>query len=314
MRTAYLVFNPHAGRFPSHMLTERAAEVLAHFEWQVRLEQSSGGLEVTRLAQQAAAEGADAFFIAGGDGSVNLAVAGLLGSDTALGVLPAGTTNVWAKELGLPGLTYTRWKALEESAQSLAQGEIRWIDVGLCGSRPFLLWAGVGLDGFIVHRLEPRSRWEKHFSVVSYGTRAVRHAGFWSGMDLEAVADDKHISGHYLMAVVSNIHLYAGGMAEISPYARLDDGVMDLWLFAGDTVWETIQHAWDLFSGQHLQSDRARCLPFQRLKLCSDRPMYIQLDGEPMDGEKEISIEVRSQALKILAPEHAPRALFSEED
>jgi diacylglycerol kinase family enzyme len=115
------------------------------------------------------------------------------------------------------------------------------------------------------------------------------------------------------MAVVSNIHLYAGGMAEISPYARLDDGVMDLWLFAGETVWETIQQAWDLFSGQHLQSDRARCLTFQRLQLRSDRQMYIQLDGEPLDGSKEINIEVRSKKLKILVPENAPRALFAEE-
>jgi diacylglycerol kinase family enzyme len=103
-------------------------------------------------------------------------------------------------------------------------------------------------------------------------------------------------------------------MAEISPYARLDDGVMDLWLFAGETVRETIQHAWNLFSGQHLQSDRARCLPFQRLQLCSDKPMYIQLDGEPVDGGEEVNIEVHSKALKILVPENAPRALFAEED
>jgi len=312
MRTAYLVFNPHAGRFPSRMLTERAAEVLSNYGWNIRLEQTGGGLEVTRWAQQAANEGANAFFIAGGDGSVNLAMAGLLGSETALGVLPAGTTNVWAKELGLPGLTYTRLKALEESAHCLAGGVVRQVDVGVCNQTPFLLWSGVGLDGFIVNRLEPRSRWEKHFSVVSYSTRAARHAGFWSGMNLEAIADHNHISGHYLMALVSNIHLYAGGMAEISPYACLDDGIMDLWLFAGETVRETIQHAWNLFSGRHLQSDQARCLPFKHLQLHSDQSMYIQLDGEPMMGGKNVDIEVRSKALKILIPENAPRALFLE--
>jgi diacylglycerol kinase family enzyme len=133
-------------------------------------------------------------------------------------------------------------------------------------------------------------------------------------MNLEAIADNERISGHYLMAVVSNIHLYAGGMAEISPHACLDDGLMDLWLFAGETVRETILHAWDLFSGQHLRSTRARCLPFRRLQLYSDRPMYIQLDGEPMDGSQEVNIEVHSKALKILVPETAPQSLFSEED
>jgi len=314
MRSAYLVFNPHAGRFPSRMLTERAAEVLTQQNWQIRLEQTSGGLEITQLARQAASEQTDAFFVAGGDGSVNLATAGLVGTQTALGVLPAGTSNVWAQELGLPGLTYARWLALEESAQRLANGETRWVDVGFCNQRPFLLWAGVGLDGFIVHHLEPRSRWEKHFAVVSYAARAVRHAGFWSGMDLQAVADDQQISGRYLMAVVSNIHLYAGGLAEISPQARLDDGGMDLWLFAGETVLETVQHAWDLFSGHHLHSDRARCVQFNQLRLTSDQSMYIQLDGEPADGGAQVDIHVRSKALKILVPERAPRVLFSEEN
>jgi len=312
MRKAYLVFNPHAGRFPSRLLTERAAEMLTSHHWDIRLEQTSGGSEVTKLAHQAVDENMDAFFVAGGDGSVNLAVAGLMGSETALGVLPAGTTNVWAKEIGLPGLTYTRWKALEESAHHLAKGSFHQVDIGMCNQKPFLLWSGIGLDGFIVHRLEPRSRWEKHFSVVSYSTRAVRHASFWSGMNLQAIADDEQISGRYLMAVVSNIHLYAGGMAEISPHACLNDGVMDLWLFAGETVWETVQHTWNLFSGRHLQSDQACCIPFRKLQLCSDQPMYVQLDGEPVDGDRVVDIEVLPQALKILAPEKAPRALFME--
>jgi diacylglycerol kinase (ATP) len=313
MRTAYLVFNPHAGRFPSRILTERAAEVLTDHNWAVRLEQTTGGLEITRLARQAVDEKVDAFFVAGGDGSVNLSVAGLVGSETALGVLPAGTSNVWAQELGLPGLTWTRLMALEESARRLANGTVRQVDVGFCNQSPFLLWSGVGLDGFIVHRLEPRSRWEKHFSVVSYATRAVRHAGFWSGMNLQAVADDVQVSGHYLLAVVSNIHLYAGGLAEISPEAYLDDGLMDLWLFAGETVFETLQHAWNLFSGQHLQSDQTRCISFRNLKLFSDQPMEIQLDGEPMQGEREVEIRVHPKALMILTPANEPRRLFSEE-
>ncbi|HBY06855.1 MAG TPA: hypothetical protein DEH22_03385 [Chloroflexi bacterium] len=314
MRTAYLVFNPHAGRFPSRILTERAAAVLSQHGWQIRLEQTTGGLEITRLARQAVTEQAAALFVAGGDGSVNLAVAGLLGSNTALGVLPAGTSNVWAQELGLPGLSYTRLMALEESAAQLANAPIQQVDVGFCDERPFLMWAGVGLDGFIVHRLEPRSRWEKHFAVVSYAARAVRQVGFWSGMDLQAIADQQQVSGRYLMAVVSNIHLYAGGMAEISPQACLDDGVMDLWLFAGETVLETVQQAWDLFSGQHLQSDRARCIPFKNLQLISDQPMYIQLDGEPAQGTTQVNIEVHPKVLKILVPENAPRVLFAEEN
>ena len=112
MKTALLVFNPTAGRFPSRMLTERAADVLRSYDWEIDLYQTTGGPHITALAQQAAEQGKDAFFIAGGDGSINFAVQGLMESQTALGVLPAGTANVWARELGLPGLTWTRLMAL----------------------------------------------------------------------------------------------------------------------------------------------------------------------------------------------------------
>jgi diacylglycerol kinase family enzyme len=141
----------------------------------------------------------------------------------------------------------------------------------------------------------------------------VRHAGFWSGLNLQAIADDVQVSGHYLLAVISNIHLYAGGLAEISPQARLDDGLMDLWLFAGETVFETVQHAWNIFAGRHLQSNQARCIPFQNLRLFSDQSMEIQLDGEPLMGDREVKIQVQPKSLKVMVPADVSRALFSEE-
>lgn len=314
MKTAYLIFNPYAGRFPSRILTERAAAVLSDQNWDIQLKQTNGGPEITEIAIDAVKNNQDAVFVAGGDGSVNLAISGLYGSDTALGVLPAGTTNVWAQELGLHGLGYTRWMALEDSARKLGKGKSKKVDIGFCNGHPFLMWCGVGLDGFIVRRIEPRSNWEKHFSIVSYGARAVRYASLWSGVDLRAVVDGKHISGRYLLAVISNIHLYAGGMAKISPTARLDDGLMDLWLFEGKSVLNTIQHAWNLFSGRHLYSDQANCIPFRALRLISSQTLDIQIDGEPMAGTKEAIVEIQPKALKILVPSQAPEMMFTEEE
>jgi len=310
MPKAYLVYNPAAGRFPSRMLTERAADVLRNQGWEMYLAQTHGGPHITELAQQAAHQSMDAFFIAGGDGSINYAVKGLVNSQTPLGVLPAGTANVWSQELGLPGLAWTRIMALEESAKQLANAPIKEIDVGYCNNNPFLLWAGVGLDAFIVHRIEPRQRWEKHFAMAHYVSIAMQQASFWGGINLEVFVDGEKIKGHYILGVVSNIHLYAGGLAEISPYACFDDGKMDLWLFAGETLMETLQHAWNLFSGRHLTSDQVQCITFKRLVLSSDSEMHIQVDGEPLPVENDIHIDVRPRALRVLVPEDAPRALF----
>jgi YegS/Rv2252/BmrU family lipid kinase len=312
MPKAYLVYNPAAGRFPSRMLIERAAAVLRRQGWEMLLEQTQGGPHITDLALRAADHSMDAFFIAGGDGSINYAVAGLVNSETPLAVLPSGTANVWCQELGLPGLTWTRLMALEESARQLANVTVREVDVGFCNHSPFLLWSSVGLDAFIVHRIEPRSRWEKHFSVAYYATIAMQQASDWGGINLKVYADDKEVNGRYILGVMSNIHLYAGGLAEISPSARLDDGVMDLWLFAGETLLETLHHAWNLWSGRHTRSEQVQCIPFRSLYLTSDSAMYLQADGEPLENAEEVHVEVRRKALRVLVPENAPRSLFSE--
>ena len=310
-----IAYNPAAGRYPSRLLVERAGRVFLSHGWSIKLRQTRDGEHITQLARQAVKEGMDSFIIAGGDGSVNRAVAGLVGSQTALGVLPAGTSNVWAQELGLPGLSLTRWMALEESARRLATARRRVVDVGLCNDQPFLLWAGVGLDGFIVHRIEPRRRWEKHFAVAQYAASVVWHASFWHGMNLQVEVDAKPISsGHFLLAVVSNIRLYAGGIAKLSPEARLDDGLMDLWLFDGETLGDTIQLAWELWSGSHVQSERVRRLEFRRLRLQSDSRMFVQTDGEPAVGDGSASITVRPRALHVLVPEAIPHDLFVREN
>ena len=310
MPRAYLSYNPVAGRFPSLMLVERAAEHLRAQGWKIHIEQTLDGEHITQLARQAAREGVDAFFVVGGDGSLNQAIGGLIGSQTALGVLPAGTANVWAQELGLTSLNWTRRMALEESAQRLSRAQPRLVDIGLCNKHPFLLWAGVGLDAFIVHRIEPRSRWEKHFAVAQYTASAIWNAGFWRGMNLRVDVDNRTIRGHFLLGVVNNIHLYAGGLAQLSPDVRLDDGLMDLWLFKGETLGDTVQIAWELLSGNHLQSDQVERIPFQSLRLDSDSPMYMQVDGEPLETKNGVEIEVRPQALWVLVPEQTPQPLF----
>jgi diacylglycerol kinase (ATP) len=314
MQRGNLIYNPSAGRFPSGMLAERAANVLRDYGWEINLYQTENGNHVTSLAKQAAEQGRDGLFVVGGDGSVNLAVRGLMGSPTALGVLPGGTANVFAQELGLPGLTWTRLMALEESAHRLGQGIVREVDLGSSGGKPFLCWSGIGLDAFVIHRIEPRQRWEKHFAVAAYAASSVWHAQYWRGINLKVRADGMMVEGHYLVAIMSNISLYAGGLARLSPDALLDDGVIDLWLLEGDTLGDAIQRAWDVIAGRHLESHAVQRIPFQHLELESDMPLYIQVDAEPVEYDRRsIEVSVLPKALRVLVPEQPPRRLFLDD-
>ncbi len=314
MPRAYMVYNPAAGRYPSWLLTERAANLLRSSGWEIRLTQTQNSMHIVQLARQAAKEEMDAFFVVGGDGSINQAIQGLVGTETALAVLPAGTANVWAQELGLPGLTWTCWMALEESALRLSKGVFRKVDLGVCNGRPFLLWAGVGLDAFIVHHIEPRTRWEKHFAVVQYVASAIRSATLWHGIQLEAKTNGQVVSGHFLLAVVNNIHLYAGGFTQLSPDARLDDGLMDLWLFRGENLSDTVQRVWDLLSGRREKSDQVERISFQSLSMTSISDMYVQVDGEPVEIWGDISIHVQPRALRVLVPEDTPHTIFGSQE
>lgn len=310
MPNALLIYNPVAGRYPSRILTERAAGVLQNYGWGVDIKTSRDGHQISLLARQAAQEEIDALIIVGGDGSINSALPGLVGTDTALGVLPAGTANVWAQELGLPGLSWKRWNALEESAHRLARGSTQYVDVGFCNGKPFLLWAGIGLDAILVHRIEPRKQWEKNFTLVRYATSAVWSVSQWHGVDLRVVTDDQELRGQFMLAEVSNIRLYAGGYATLSPNAVLDDGLMELWLFEGTTLEEVLQQAWSLWSGRHVNSNKVSCLTFRKISLESEGNLYIQMDGEPEVGGKRVTIEVLPRALNVMVPDQAPKSLF----
>jgi diacylglycerol kinase (ATP) len=314
MKCAYLIYNPAAGHFHSTDVVERAARILRNRDWQIKIIKSNSSDHLSQMARQAAEEQMDAFFVVGGDGSINCSLAGLIGTKTSLGILPAGTSNVWGKELGLQGFSWTSVRALEESARRMAQARVCDVDVGRCNDIYFLLWAGIGLDGFIVNHVEPRTRWKKYFPVFQYAVSALRSAILWGGIDLSVIVggEASQLSGRYLLVVVSNIHLYAGGFTHISPQAVVDDGKMDMWLFEGKNFGDTIKLGMQLLLGRHLQSRGAHRIPVQHVTIKSDSAIYAHLDGEPLVERGSITIEVIPRALRVLIPADACGSLVSE--
>jgi diacylglycerol kinase family enzyme len=105
----------------------------------------------TRLAQGAAADGLDAVVVLGGDGTLNEAANGLAGSDTALGVLPGGSTNVFARTIGMANDPI---EATSQLLSALAAGSIERVGLGQANARYFLFHAGIGFDAAVVARVE----------------------------------------------------------------------------------------------------------------------------------------------------------------
>ena len=303
MRKALLLYNPAAGRFPIKTFVPSVVSPLQAAGWRVELAETLSGAHATSVARQAAAEKFDAVFAVGGDGTVGQVANGLVNTSTALGVLPAGTMNVWATELGL---RLFEWPfgtdALAENARILADAPVHSVDVGLCNDHAFLLWSGIGLDAMTIQQLEPRQRAEKYVSVPQYVAATMWTAAVWHGMDLRVWADEQRVDGHFLLAVATNIRRYVGGLAVLSPGAFLDDGLMDLWLISGSTLADAIRAFFEVLAGSHVTSDQAVCLPFRTARVESDTPFSVQMDGDPMLGGKHVQISVQKQALRVLMP------------
>jgi YegS/Rv2252/BmrU family lipid kinase len=305
MADTLLLYNPAAGKYTVQPFIGTVIRTLNASGWRVEVAETLNGRHATQLARQAAEEDYRAVFAIGGDGTIGQVAGGLLGSKTALGVLPAGTANVWATELGLRTFTWTRWWRLRENARLLADAPICVIDVGLCNKQPFLMWAGIGLDAITVHKLEPRKRFEKYIAVPHYAATAIWSASLWHGMNLRVWADEKKIEGHYLLAVATNIRHYVGGLATISPDAFLDDGLMDLWLLSGKNLADAFRHFFDMVAGKHINSENARHIPFRKVRITSETPFSLQMDGEPMLGSQDVDIEVVPKALRLILPPEA---------
>lgn len=309
MKDVLLIYNPAAGRIPVKPFIQGIVRTLSSNDCRVQVAETLNGRHTTQLAHQAGLEKFYAAFAIGGDGTVGQVANGLVGSQTALGVLPAGTANVWARELGLATFTLLRWTSLRENSRLLAESPVVDIDVGLCNQQPFLMWTGIGLDAMTVHKLEPRKRFYKYLSVPHYMAATIYNASFWHGMNLNVWADDQKVEGHYLLAVASNIRHYMGGLSEISPKAFIDDGKMELWLFSGSNLADAFRHFFELASGRHLTSEYARCIIYHKLRIESETAFSIQMDGEPMLAGNQVNISILPRGLKVLLPRQAHRYL-----
>jgi diacylglycerol kinase (ATP) len=305
MRKGLLLYNPAAGRYPVRRFVRGIIHPLKAAGWSMEIAETLSGTHATQTAHQAAIEKYDAVFAIGGDGTVGQVASGLVNTETALGVLPAGTTNVWAVEQGQKPFSWFNWSSLRENAALLANVDPQQVDVGTCNDRPFLLWAGSGLDAQAISRTEPRHRFFKHISVPHFFATTVWEATFWHGLDFRVYTDGELVEGHYLVAVATNIRHYAGGLSVLSPEALLDDGEMDMWLLSGNNVADALRQFGDLVAGRHLTYDQARRLPFHSARVESDAAFAIQVDGDPVLGGKIAEIKILQRALKVLMPTDA---------
>jgi len=303
-----LIRNPVAGQRDVEDDLRRVTRYLQDCGWQVSLRQTEGHRHATTLAREAVEDGYDLVVAVGGDGTVGEVATGLAGSPVAMGVLPVGTGNLWARMLGLPVWSPTYRTALQDAARVLVEGDRRQVDVGRVGERCFVMWCGIGFDAQIVHDVEPHREVRRSLGNLTYVVMAVAEALAMRGTRATVVVDGRAMRFRVMLVVIANAQLY-GPSLRLAPHAKLDDGLLDVFVFRGTNLLDVIRHVALLASGRHAASPTVEALRGRQIYIVADRPLPIHLDGDPGTATP-ISVQVMEKSLTVIVPSWAPATLF----
>jgi YegS/Rv2252/BmrU family lipid kinase len=280
---------------------------------EVRPTEAAG--HATALAREAAAAGREMVLAAGGDGTLGEVTNGLAGSQTIMAPLPTGTANSFAKELLMPRPGLLQKHRLLDAVDALAAGKVQGMDLGYTpgvggeDGRYWLLWAGVGADGYLVEQLEPRPKWSKLAGPLGYMVQGLFVLPQVPSFQATVTVDEQQFAGEYLLILVSNARRYVGGMVELSPDARLDDGLFEVWLFKAGGTARMAQYVVQAKWGGLAENEQVVRLHGRSITIHTEPPMPCQTDGEK-SGRTPLPVVVKPRALRVLVPSTAPADLF----
>jgi diacylglycerol kinase (ATP) len=292
-----LFLNPIAGRGRAGRRLSRILELMEAMDIRPLVHQSASVGDLESRVREAVRDGATQLIVAGGDGSIHEAVNGIMaaGGGAALGVVPVGTGNDFAKAAGIP----LDWEAATTLlARRIADGaQPRRIDLGRVNQRWFANGAGIGLDAKVTHIARSYS-WP--IGQLVY-LAAIFHA-IADGVatpDLVIEADELQWDGPLTLANISN-GPWIGGMFHIAPMANNEDGILELLIAAPVTRRRILQLLPKLMRGSHMEEPEIIHASVRRVRVSASTAVPSHLDGEVQPLQTEFEIEVLPEALRLL--------------
>ena len=292
MNKILIILNP-AARGKRAKDLQRKIEILSP-RAVVHLTSGPGDAEI--MARRGVQQGYAAVVAAGGDGTVNEVVNGVGESPVALGILPVGTMNVFAMELGIPLNNLRRaWRVIEA-------GECREVDLPKANGCYFVQLAGVGLDAEVVRRTSSDSK--KVLGPMSYLISLVQIVARESPLLRIDSGNGVVREGRFIL--VGNGRFYGGPFA-LFRQAALDDGLLDVLVFKNQSYWDVIRYMQAILFGNHADLHDVEYFQSKKLTVSSrGEDIPVELDGE-VCGTLPYQFGFAQRKLKVLAPKAEKR-------
>jgi diacylglycerol kinase (ATP) len=278
-----IIANPVSGRRLGRGAAEVAARVFADAGWEADVRFTAGPGDATRLAREAAAEGMDAVFAAGGDGTLSQVLTGLLDTSVPAGLIPAGTGNDLARTLGL---------SLDPRAAARQALEGHAEPVDLMRLNDGAQWAvnvlGVGFDARVAVRCNRRSRLLG--GLPAYLLSVAGELVSFRTTQLRLEVDAEAWEGPMLLCAIANATSYGAGM-RIAPQAHIDDGLLDVVLVRPLSRLGFLRAFPQVFRGAHLNHPAVQVFRGREVRLLTEEPEPVNVDGDIL-GSTPLKVEV----------------------
>jgi YegS/Rv2252/BmrU family lipid kinase len=298
---AVLIYNPAAGRLRGRHEEEidRARVSLKELGIEVELHETRGPGSATDLARAAVVHGRRLVLVCGGDGTINEAVNGLAGSHVPLAVLPGGTANVLAKELGIP------WD-VNHAARLVPGGTLRRIALGMAVSqaapnapRYFICLAGAGPDGQLVNAVNPAVK--AKVGILAYWTEGFKQLVTYAFPEFRVKTPEREAMATLL--VVGRTKHY-GGPVRITTEASLFEDEFEVMSVGTRSRFHYAMNFLCLLAGKHrsLRDNVFWKTKSIHCEAVNGSMLYAQVDGEPI-GRLPVDFRIVPDALTLVVPE-----------
>lgn len=289
-RRLTVIINPNSGTLSKKGLERWLPKRLERMGYDVELCFTDGPGDATRIATRCACRGDYAVVACGGDGTVNEVATGLLGSDTALGILPAGSGNGLARHIGLPA-------DIALGLKVISQDNLVKCDYGTVNGRPFFCTIGMGFDAAVTKRY---SRLKRR-GLNSYIKSAIDELAQFNAAKYELYFADQVVTDRAFLIAVCNASQY-GNNAFIAPHASISDGMLDVIVVHEGNIFEKALMGVEMLAGVIGNHGKIKVFRTNSLTIRSAENITLHVDGEPCETGPELKINCIPGELKIFVP------------
>jgi len=245
-------------------------------------------------AKKAAESGAfDIIVAAGGDGTYNQVINGIMGTDIPLGLIPLGTSNVLMRSLGFP-------LSPIDAAKIILEGNLKKWDLGLANGRYFAIMTSCGFDAFATAKTNLKLK--RLIGKYAYIFAAIQNLPTYKPYPMRVVLDGHETHYRPIFANIANAALY-GGSYKLTPDAKMDDGLLDVFLFDSPSLNRLIYFALRVILNLPLNLREISIVRAKTVELQAPGRVPYQIDGDAF-GALPVSVSIRPKAIPIITPKN----------